>query len=156
MANEQRIDKAVANLVAWYQTYFAAQLRLVEVAQSLDAGSLPDPEEIIGANVPFDNRSPLVCIYEEHWQDVDVRNGVLAVECTIAVSYSSDADLAVGKTLMRRYMTAIANTIKTSGTLGGTVARAILTDGSSDAFRGGDTSQTRHVFGQGVNIHVQD
>ena len=153
MAGEQHIDKAVTKLKAHIASGIAAQLRAVESAQSLSTNSLTDPVAVLDHRAPFDNRSPLIEVFEESWRFIDQRQGLVSVDATIAVKYVTDADLSSAETFMRRYMSAVIETIRDDPTLGSTVVECLLTDGSSAVGRG-DTSTTLLVSTQGVDVHV--
>lgn len=155
MAGEQYVDKAVVKLKDFIESNLPTQLRAVESAQSLTASSLTDPVEVIGNRAPFDNRSPLVEVYDENWDFIDLNNKIISVDCTVTVSFISDADIGAGELFMRRYVTAVINTIMADPTLGGQVVAAILTDGSPAISRG-DNALTRFVYAQGVEVHVHE
>jgi len=153
MAGEKYVDKAVAKLASFINTNLPTQLRAVESAQSLTADSLSDPVAVLKYRAPFDNRSVLVEVFDEGWLFLDHLNKLLSVNCTVAVTYLSDADLESGETFMRRYVTALLDCIFSDPTLGSTVVTALPTDGSSAIARG-DNATTRHVYTQGVDVHV--
>ena len=153
MAGEQHIDKAVTKLRSYINSNIAASLRAVESAQSLSTNSLTDPVAVLDHRAPFDNRSPLIEVFEEGWRFVDQRQGLVSVDATIAVKYVTDANISAAETFMRRYMSAIIETIRGDSTLGHTVVDCMLTDGSSAVGRG-DTSTTLLVATQGVDVHV--
>ena len=155
MAGEQYTDLAVLKLAEYVDANLPAKLRAVETAQGLTADSLTDPVEVIKHRVPFDNRSPLVEVYDDGWDFVDQNNRLLAVDCTVTVSFMGDADIGAGEAFMRRYMTALINTLTADPTLGGSVVSAILTDGSPAISRG-DSAATRYVYAQGVEVHVYE
>tara|TARA_Y100000310_G_C20227408_1_gene598617 strand:- start:26 stop:502 length:477 start_codon:yes stop_codon:yes gene_type:complete len=153
MAGEKYIDLAVVKLAAFLNTNLATKLRAVETAQSLTTDSLTDPVGVLTHRAPFDNRSPLIEVFDEGWSYIDLKNKLLSIDCTVAVTYIGDANISGGETFMRRYMTAVLDTIMSDPTLGATVVKAVPTDGSSAVSRG-DHSMTRHIFTQGVDVHV--
>ena len=153
MSGEQHIDKAVTKLRSYINANIATKLRAVETAQSLTTNSLTDPVEVLDHRAPFDNRSPLIEVFEESWRFVDQRQGLGSVDATIAVKYITDADISAAENFMRRYMSAVIETIRADSTLGNTVVDCLLTDGSSAVGRG-DTSTTLLVSTQGVDVHV--
>ena len=153
MAGEKYIDKAVLKLATFINTNLPAKLREVETAQSLTTDSLTDPVAVVQHRAPFDNRSPLIEVFDEGWDFIDHINKLISVDCTIALSYVGDASVQNGEIFMRRYMTAVLDTLMADTTLGSTVVAAIPTDGSSAVTRG-DNATTRHVFTQGVDVHV--
>ena len=153
MAGEKHIDLAVVSLRDFINTNIATYLRAVETAQSMTTDDLTDPVEVISHRAPFDNRSPLVEVFDEGWSFVNARQRLIAVDCTVAVSYISDANLSGAEQFMRRYVTAVIDTIRSDSTLSSKVIAAIPTDGSSAMARG-DTSTTRYLYTQGVEVHV--
>ena len=155
MAGERYIDKAVVKLAAYLSANLPAKLRAVETAQSMTANSLTDPVEVLDHRAPYDNRSPLVECFDESWDFVDLPNKMVSVDCTIALSYLGDANLANGEKFMRRYSTALIECLLADATLGGEVVAAIPTDGSSASARG-DSSQTRFIYTQGVDVRLHE
>ena len=153
MAGERYIDKAVVKLAAYLSANLPAKLRAVETAQSMSVNSLTDPVDVLDHRAPFDNRSPLVECFDEAWNFVDLKNRMVSVDCTIALSYLGDANLANGERFMRRYATALIDCLLADTTLGGEVVAAIPTDGSSASARG-DSSQTRFIYTQGVDVRL--
>lgn len=153
MAGEKHIDLAVVSLRDFLNSNIATYLRAVETAQSMTTDDLTDPVGVISHRAPFDNRSPLVEVFDEGWSFVNARQRLIAVDCTIAVSYISDANLSGAEQFMRRYVTAVIDTIRSDSTLSSKVIAAIPTDGSSAMARG-DTSTTRYIYTQGVEVHV--
>lgn len=149
------VNKAVTQAAAYLAANLPGKLRAVETELGLDADSLTDPVEVVSNRVPFDNRSPLLEVFEEGWTWTDQANRMLSVDLTIALSYVSDSDLGAGEQFMRRYITALIDTIHADQTLGGTVTAAILTDGSSAVARG-DSSASRFVYTQGLEVRVND
>jgi len=125
MAGEKYGDKAVAKLLAWVQAQLPAQLRLVETAQSLTTNSLTDPVDYVAAKVPEDYRSPLIQIYCDDGDSTDPMNSLYRYRCTVHLGYCNDADPVGGQLFMRRYMTAMLDTIRTDRTFSGTVVMAI-------------------------------
>ena len=65
MAGERFIQKAVLKLSAYINSNLPTQLRAVETAQSLTTDSLTDPIAVVQYRAPFDNRSPLVEVFDE-------------------------------------------------------------------------------------------
>ena len=86
---------------------------------------------------------------------MDLPNKMVSVDCTIALSYLGDANLANGERFMRRYSTALIECLLADATLGGEVVAAIPTDGSSASARG-DSSQTRFIYTQGVDVRLHE
>ena len=153
MAGEKHVDQAVVKLAAYLTSNLAAKLRAVETAQSMTTNDLTDPVAVLSHRAPFDNRSPLIEVFDEGWTFEQQRLNLLAVDCTVSVRYISDANLANAEQFMRRYMTAVIDCINADTTLGDTVTTCILRDGSSAVGRG-DDSTTMYVYTQGVDVHV--
>ena len=153
MAGEKHIDQAVVKLAAYLDSNLPAKLRAVETAQSLSTNDLTDPVDVLAHRAPFDNRSPLVEVFDQGWTFEQQRMNLLSVDCTVAVTYVSDANLAGAEQFMRRYMTALIDCINGDTTLGNTVTTCILRDGSSAVGRC-HNSTTRYVYTQGVDVHV--
>ncbi len=154
MAGEAWIDKAVVTLAAYVAANLPAKLRAVEVAQGLTTDSLTDPVAVLSYRVPFDNRAPLVEVYDEGWSFVNVLNKIVKVDCTITISFVGGSDVGAGEAFMRRYISAVIDLIVGAPTLGNAVIAATPTDGSPAIARGDDSS-TRFVYSQGVDVHVQ-
>ena len=153
MAGERHIDQAVTKLAAYITSNLPAKLRAVESAQSLSTNDLTNPVEVLAHRAPFDNRSPLVEVFDQGWTFEQQRMNLLAVDCTVSITYVSDSDIAGAEQFMRRYMTALIDCINGDTTLGNTVTTCIMRDGSSAVGRG-DNSTTRYVYTQGVDVHV--
>ena len=101
MANEKHIDQAVVKLAAYLDSNLPAKLRAVESAQSLSTNALTDPVDVLAHRAPFDNRSPLVEVFDEGWTFEQQRMNLLAVDCTVSISFVSDANLAGAEQFMR-------------------------------------------------------
>ena len=154
MAGERYMDKAVVKLVAHLTANLPGSLRAVEVEQSMAVGSLTDPVDILPHRAPFDNRSPLIEVFDESWDFLDQNNKLASVDVTIALSYLGDANLAGGEQFMRRYSTALIDCLTDDPTLSGAVVAVRLVDGSSAAAHG-DSSRTRFIYTQGVDVRLQ-
>jgi len=155
MAGEKYGDKALVKLADYFDSNFATSLRTVETAQGLASGALTDPVEIVRPMVADDGRAPLMEIYLNDGEPVDHKNGITVYDCTITVTYHGDADVAAGSLFMRRYMTAVVDTIADDRSLGGTVQAAIDLDQGFRVIHGKD-SPTKHVIALGVEVHVHD
>lgn len=150
MAGEKYGDKAIANLLSYYETNLPTYLRAVETAQSLCASSLADPVDYIPAYVPDDTRSPLFQVFTLSGESLDPRNQLYLYDCVINVGYSSDADIEAGQLFMRRYMTALIDTLVADRTLGGNVVEAVETEQNYAAEKSG--GQTRYAISLGVQV----
>ena len=148
-------ERAVDALHTYVSTNYATQLRDVETDQGLDANSLTDPVAYLKFRAPFDNRSPLVQIYEEGWRFEDQRNNLLIVDCAIEIMFHGATDLASGELRMRRYLTALYQTIAVDPLLNdAAVTGALWLDGAAGEIIG-DTSATRHIIAQGIQVRVK-
>lgn len=138
---------------------FTDQLRAVEADRGLTAGSLTDPRAVIDAFVPNDNRSPLVQVYAEGGEIVDQVQGLYACNAVVAVSYTGGTNMVASEQFMRRYLSALINTIRTNPLLRSPtlldapqVVGALL--GPDDRVIFGDDSATRHHKGLAVQVRV--
>lgn len=155
MAGERFVDLAVTSVAAYVRANYPTKLRALETAQSLAANSLEDPLEYLEANSPMDLRSPLVEVFDTAARCIDHHGDVWQVDVTIALSFTGDADVSANEKRMRRYATALKDTIRASSTLGSKVPLADLGDYSSEVVRGSN-STTRYVFTLGVRVGVDD
>lgn len=158
MANAHYADLAVVSLAAYIRDGIAAQLRAVETEQGLAASSLTDPEVVIEANTPLDNRSPRYEIYCETSQahpEAGERRKVHVSDLTVAYTYAGDADVEAGEEFVRRQYTALRRLLEADYSLGGTVIVAI--PGVAEFGRSrGDDATTKHEFALGVEVHTDD
>lgn len=155
MAGERLIDAAVKALTSMIATNFPIYARALETAQGLAENALPDPIEVVAANNPHDLRSPLIEVFDAAARCVNNRTNEWEVTCTIALSFTGDADVSANELMMRRYTTVMIDTLRNSATLSGVVTAVSLRDYSSDVLRG-PSSATRYVFAFGVVIDVKD
>ena len=154
------IQKAVDSLHTTIDDGIAAQLRAVETSESLSAGALTDPQDVVKARLPMDNRSPLVQVFEETWaHDIAAgqRHDIITTFCNVVITtLSPDVDLEVAELFMRRYVTAMIETIATDPTLGGSAMSAVVTGGASAAIVGDNSaSRLAHVLEVEVRTHTQ-
>lgn len=145
-------QRAVEALHAAFESGLVAQLRAVETAQGLESGELTNPRRIALAQLVNDNASPLVQIFDEGGTWVSQRQDVMAIDCTVAVSWTSGTDLEEGELFGRRYLTALVQVIEEDPSLGGEVVAALLKDYDRSIF--GDQSSTRHVRALGVEVRI--
>lgn len=160
MAGERYADRAVANLLSYFETNLGTHLDAIESAQSLTAGSMTDPVDFVPANVPDDNRSPLFMCYVESGESeapavTGVQDIIYVYDCVIAVEYSSDADIEAGQLFMRRYMTALIDCLKTSRTLSDTVTSVLDTSQEFQTETPG-TGQTRYRIEMNVEVTIHE
>jgi hypothetical protein len=155
MAGERLIDATIKALANMISANFATYARDLEAAQGLTVNTLPDPIEIVAANNPEDLRSPLIEVFDAAARCVNNRMNEWEVTCTIAMSFSGDADISANELMMRRYTTVMIDTLRNSATLSGVVSAVSLRDYSSDVLRGAN-SATRYVFAFGVVCDVRD
>jgi hypothetical protein len=155
MAGERFVDLAVVKLAAYVRANLPAKLRAVETAQGLTTNSLIDPVEYVEANVPTDTRNPLVEVFDTLAQVEDAHADKWMVACTVALSFTGDADLVANERTMRRYATALKDCIRASRTLGGTVKRCDIGDYSSEVVRGPNAA-IRYVFTINARVGIAD
>jgi hypothetical protein len=155
MANERYAEKAVVSPAAYLRANLAAQLDAIETEQALTSGVLVDPVEFLEANAPDDNRSPIVEVFVASGSPEHERERLYSFGCGVALSYSSDADIAAGERMLRRYYTGVLKTLQASSTLGGTVQHAQAGAVDFLAERGSDAT-TRHTFVLDVEVRVND
>lgn len=149
------VERAVASLHAYIEANYPTYLRAVETELGLSSGALPDPKDYVPADLPFDNRNPRVDIYEDDWDLEDDHVDIMAnVGCSIAWSYSSDADTEAGELLARRCLTAMIKCIWADRTLGGTVVACLLEGGSAGSLT--EEKITRHLFHQPVTVRLHE
>ncbi len=152
---ERYADLAVTSLFEYVQANFTAQLRLLETAQGLSVGDMPDPVSYEDADLPDDGRSPSVEVFCEGGTPEDNRNAIFRYDCVIYLAYSSDADLPTAQKIMRRYATAFVDLVRNDRTLGGLVAQAIEGSLSLHVDRG-DASQARHALSLDVEVTIHE
>lgn len=103
----------------------ATQLAAVRTEQGgLTQTQLPDPEDIIDGEQLNRHESPLVMVYTDAGgpdrdQDAGVgqRNNMYDYDSHIVVQYMSGVDLAVGRNVLNKYLTAITTLVRTYPTL---------------------------------------
>lgn len=149
------LDRAVDAVADLLDSTLAAKLRLVETANGLNSGDLTDPIAIVRGQIPNDNRSPLVQVYEEDWGPVEQRNELWRVGISVIVTYTSSVDLVSGRLFMRRYMAAIKRVFISDPTASGQAVSIVITDGASAAGIG-DRSESRLMYLQGLDVDVHD
>jgi len=155
MAGEKYIDKAVARLLAYYESNFQTYLTAVETAQSLATGAMTAPKDYVPALLPEDTRSPLLQVFATGAKPEDGRCGLYWVDCTVYLGYVGDANVEAGQQKMRRYMTAMVDTLRADYTLGSTVQEAVDGEQSLDAFKPGD-AQTRYAIVLDVEVLIYE
>jgi len=155
MANERYAEKAIKLLGAYLTTQFPLEIAAIESEQSLGAGAIEDPVAYVLEEVPNDNRSPLVEIYDTGGDFEDQRNSLFVADCVVAISFASDCDTAAGKKRLQRYQTALTNTIRDNPTLTGGVTQCLLGAISAGVVRG-DESTTRFALEQQIEVWIHD
>lgn len=153
------IQKAVDSLHTTINAGLAAQLRAVETSESLSAGALTDPVDVVKARLPMDNRSPLVQIFDETWAHdlaAGQRHDIIMTVCNVVITtLSQDVDLEAAELFMRRYVTAMIETVAEDPTLGGSAMSAVITGGDSAAVVGDQSaSRLAHVLEVEVRTHT--
>lgn len=159
MAGEQYGDLAVKSLLDYFETNLATQIAAVETAQSLTAGSLPDPDDYIPAQFDSDPRPQLLQVWavdggpvEEYATSTD---RIAIYNCAVHYEVIGDADAEAGQLMMRRVLTAMINTLYGSRTLGGKVVSAVDTGHELLADKIGD-AKTRHSIQLNVAVTVHE
>lgn len=155
MAGEKYADKAVAKLLAWYEAQLQTYLTATETAQSLAAGSLTAPVDYVAGQFQEDTRTPLLLVSCDSGDTEDWNAGVYSYDCAVSLMYSSDANIEAGQLFMRRYMTALIDTVRADHTLGGTVAQALEMDQSLFSEKSAD-AVTRHAIALGIEIKLHE
>jgi hypothetical protein len=156
MANERYAELAAEALHAFVAAGIDAALSDVETAQGLSAGTIRRPVAVVRARAAArDNRSPLVAVYWSQLRPLSQREGLVEVDCTIAVQLvaSTAASTEPLEADHARYMTAILDMIRDDPHLAGRVVAALWTDADADAGIG-DNSTTRLVSAVGIAVRV--
>jgi hypothetical protein len=147
-------DLAVDALADYLVTSLATYLRAVETELGLSSGDLPDPDAYVRANLPFDDRSPRVDVFETEWAfEDDGADTMCDVTCSIVWSYVSLNPVA-GELVARRTLTALVKCIDADRSLGSVVSAVFLDDGSATAVQ--EDNHTRHVLDQPVVVRMHE
>jgi len=152
MAGEQYGDRAVAELLSYYETNLQTYLTAVETAQSLSTGAMTPPLDYLPGRMPDDLRSPLLQVYCDGGAAADHRNALHSYNCGVLVTYASDADIEAGQLFMRRYMTALVACLAADRTLGDNVVQAI--DGEQNFFSESGDGTTSHSIDLSIEVMV--
>jgi hypothetical protein len=151
-------DRAVTALAAYVRAQLPTHLRALETELELTAGAIADPVEVVERMAPEDNRSPLIEVYDAggSWAASDgYDHRIWAADCTVALSYTSDADISAGEAFVRRYATAVIRCLLASDNLGSTVIEAVL-GGVGAGAHGTSTAAIRHYRTFDVSIHTDE
>lgn len=132
-------------------------LREYETRASLPVGFLPNPVGYARASLPRDTRSPLVQIYDGAWSvpQGGQRNRVWHGDLTVAIEYTSDADLENAEDIMRGYVAALADAFQRNPVVGDGI-RIEITDGDRAAAMIDQDSTIRHVRAIGLRAMSHD
>lgn len=154
MASDVFTGLAVSSLAAYLRTAYPAALRTLEAELSLADHALPDPDEVVEANTPADNRN-IVLVFEMRADPVEQRAGIERwdVDCTVGLAYAGDADIVASTTVMRRCCAAMRRCLRADPTLAGTVIHSLVTDFEGGVVRG-DASAIRHAAAFGVTVRL--
>lgn len=136
------IDLAVEAVAAELAAELPAALRAIETANSLSTNSLTDPVAVMRSRVPYDQRSPLVCVYDESSSPDSAahqRNRIDVCDLSVYFFYSGTVDTDANEKLRRRYMQAIRNVLRANPTLDGQVISVEIGTTESIAFEGPDS-----------------
>lgn len=163
MAGEAYIDRAVTTVAAHFETYLGTELDQVEADQSLDAGSMTEPERYLDYYAPSDNYgNPLFMAYLDGVMTPDEggANRIYDVPVSTALIYHGLGDISADAGFMRRYATAMIRTVVNErDTLDGevTACRVVGAEiGRNENVQFGDVSATRHVLVIGWSVLLSE
>lgn len=157
-ATYRYVAEAAIALHAYISAGIVAQLRIVETAYGEAAQFLPDPIAVLDYQAQPDNRTPLVCVYEDGMRPENEggqRNGIWTVPCTIVWTYRGDADLSKTQRVRRGWYEAVVRLIVADPQLNSTVVHALIGEAAIANFTVGDDSATRFAFAQAVSVVVE-
>lgn len=149
-------QKAVAALYDRHVAQLPTELAAVETEQSLAAGALAEPEAYLDHRAIYDNRSPLIQVYDEGVAEGDDRAGVWIVPCTVVLSYLGGTNLSANELFVRRYLTALMRVVQKDPTLGSTSITLVDFVNVDAARVEGDRAASRHLYGIGWNVHIYE
>ena len=155
MAGEKYEDKAIANLLGWFENNLQTYLTAVETAQSLTAGTLAPPVDYVPGDLGDDPRSPLLLVFCTGSEEYENTRSLHRNSCVARLRFTSDADIEAGKLLARRYKTALLDTVYADRTLGGSVVHAIIIEETTDGVAMSD-AETSHAIDIGVEVVTHD
>ena len=156
MTGKRFVEKAVGALLASITADFETQLRAVEVDLGLDPGTLPDPEAYVQtrAEAENNNQSPMIAVYDEGFDVVQQRQRLYTVDCSVALAMVGMADLTALVVQLRRYLTAMIQTLDLNPTLSPAVGTTALIMPGAAFAELGDRSTTRLVYVIPVQVRV--
>lgn len=153
---ESYVALAVDSMAAHHVTNLETELRQVETDNSLTANALTDPEAYVKYRAPFDNRSPIIQIYDEGGGpaegDGSQRTGIFSFRILVVLLYAGEGDFEINEVFVRRYATAMLRTVLKDITLGGTVIHSILM--ASGHRRDVADNTTIYKYGTGWDVEV--
>lgn len=145
------LERAVEALIDHLRGNLADELGNYEWEWGLSSGSIPRPVAFVAHRADFDNRSPLICAFDDGARFADDRPFILQTRVPVLLSYEGDAQIAAGELVARRYCAAIIDCVRRDPTLGGEVANTQPLEVAS-ARLDGDRSMTRYVWAVIFNV----
>jgi hypothetical protein len=145
MSGESFVELAIDALHSVVSLGFTAQLRAVETAQSLTPNSLPDPVAYVPARVEWDNRVPIIGVYDDGFSMIHQRESYVSVDATIAIAVNSPTDIISGAVTLRRYVTALIRLIESNKTLANRVSACLIGKGATTGVIG-DAAACRLIY----------
>lgn len=142
---EYYVSDAVKALGDFYEANLQSQLTAVETASGLSAGDLPAPDAYVQGFIPRHPASPLLMIFDEGFQPVEQRSGMWLCECTAALAFNGNADIASDMVKLRRYATALLWTVLKNPTLSSGVVGCHFAGAQREGRLLGE-SATRHTY----------
>lgn len=155
--SDQWAELAVEAMRSTLETNLAAELRTHETELGLSSGDLPDPVDYVGALTPFDNRSPLVAVWEDGFgpeSEGGQRQGEYTVEVSVGYVYNGLANVEANDQLVRRSVTAIMRTVLGNLTLTGYPILGVEFVDASAYDAPGDESMTRRGYRIDFNVFI--
>lgn len=152
MAGERFVDQAVVELAAYLRTNFPTKLRLIETQKGFSANEIQDPLEVLEADAPEDNRSPLVQVYAVAASPILSREKLWAVTCSVVITYVGDARPQNAEKRLNEYVTALIDMLDDDPVIGGNVTFAEIQDIFMAAR--GDDSESRKAALATIEVHT--
>lgn len=137
----RHVSLAVQRLYATVNSNLATELAAVETEESLVAGSLTVPADILRYRAPMHHTSPMIEVFDEGFTYDSQRQRLMDIECIIRISYQGGEDLDATELFMRRYVTAVIQVIETTPGLGDVESyQAVVVAGEADVQPGSDSA----------------
>lgn len=151
------IEQALDPLHSQIETRIAAKLDDVESDESLTAGSLENPLDVLKFEAPQDLRSPLIQVFDIGARPYGAdgqRHGLYEVACRVRAQVANDGDAEAGEEKARRYSDAVKRSILHDATLGGAVLQVVIT-GEAPSAQLNDTTSTFNFYDIDCDVLVQ-